>query len=61
MEKLVAESLKEFEKKGVTDDDIAKFKNGFESRTINRLASVAGKASQLAQFQTFTGNPEYDR
>ncbi|HXS54667.1 MAG TPA: pitrilysin family protein [Hanamia sp.] len=58
MEKLVAESLKEFEKKGVTDDDIAKFKNGFESRTINRLASVAGKASQLAEFQTFTGNPD---
>lgn len=58
MEKLVAESLKEFEKKGVTDDDIQKFKNGFESRTINRLASVAGKASQLAEFQTFTGNPD---
>jgi zinc protease len=57
MEKLVAESLKEFEKKGVTDDDIEKFKNGFESRTINRLASVSGKASQLADFQTFTGNP----
>ncbi len=58
MEKLVAESLKEFDKKGVTDDDIAKFKNGFESRTINRLASVSGKASQLAEFQTFTGNPD---
>ncbi|HEV2832681.1 MAG TPA: insulinase family protein, partial [Hanamia sp.] len=58
MEKLVNESLKDFEKKGVTDDDIEKFKNGFESRTINRLASVAGKASQLAAFETFTGNPD---
>lgn len=57
MEKLVNESLKEFEQKGVSDDDILKFKNGFESRTISRLASVAGKASQLAAFQTFTGNP----
>ncbi len=57
MEKLVNESLKDFEKKGVTDDDIEKFKNGFESRTINRLASVSGKASQLAAFETFTGNP----
>jgi len=57
MEKLVNESLKDFEKKGVSDDDILKFKNGFESRTISRLASVSGKASQLAAFQTFTGNP----
>lgn len=58
MEKLVNESLEEFEKKGVTDDDIEKFKAGFESRTINRLSSVAGKASQLAAFETFTGNPD---
>ena len=57
MEKLVNESLKQFEQKGVSDDDILKFKNGFESRTISRLASVSGKASQLAAFQTFTGNP----
>lgn len=57
MEKLVNESLADFEKKGVTDDDILKFKNGFESSTVNRLASVAGKASQLAAFETFTGNP----
>lgn len=58
MEKLVNESLKDFEKKGVTDYDILKFKNGFQSSTINRLASVSGKASQLAAFQTFTGNPD---
>lgn len=58
MEKLVYASLQNFEKKGVTDDDILKFRNGMESRTINRLASVSGKASQLAAFQTFTGNPD---
>jgi zinc protease len=57
MEKLVNESLEDFEKKGVTDNDIEKFKNGFESNTINRLASVAGKAAQLAAFETFTGDP----
>jgi zinc protease len=57
MENLVNQSLRDFEKKGVTDDDILKFKNGFQSRTINRLASVSGKASQLAAFETFTGNP----
>lgn len=58
MENLVNESLKEFEKKEVTDDDIEKFKTSFESRAINRLASVSGKASQLAAFETLTGNPD---
>ncbi|MFS8082369.1 MAG: M16 family metallopeptidase [Ginsengibacter sp.] len=57
MQKLVNESLKDFEVKGVTDDDIEKFKNGYESRLINGLSSVAGKASQLAAFETYTGNP----
>ncbi|MEO6950082.1 MAG: pitrilysin family protein [Ginsengibacter sp.] len=57
MEKLVGESLKDFEKTGLTDDDIEKFKNGIESRLINGLSSVSGKASQLAAFETYTGNP----
>ena len=57
METLVKEALAEFEKRGITDDDIEKFKSGFESRTINGLASVSGKVSQLAAFQTYTGNP----
>ncbi|MEO9210223.1 MAG: pitrilysin family protein [Ginsengibacter sp.] len=57
MEKLVNETLQEFEKKGATDDDIEKFKTGYESRIINGLASVSGKASQLAAFETYTGNP----
>ena len=57
MQKLINQSLQDFEKAGVTDDDLQKFKNGFESSTINRLASVSGKASQLAAFETFTGNP----
>lgn len=57
MKKLVADALATFEKRGVTNDDIEKFRNGFESRTINGLSSVAGKVSQLAAYQTFTGNP----
>ena len=40
MEKLVNESLDDFEKKGVTDDDILKFKNGFESRTNQSVWQV---------------------
>ena len=56
MEKLVDEALAEFEKRGVTAEDVERFRNEFESRTINGLASVSGKVSQLAAYQTFTGN-----
>lgn len=57
MEKLINDAFAEFEKRGVTDEDIQKFKSENESRTINGLASVSGKVSQLAAFQTFAGNP----
>src|SRR5437762_9519379 len=57
MEQLINDAYVEFEKRGVTDDDIERFRNEFESRTINGLASVSGKVSQLAAFQTFAGNP----
>ena len=50
-------AMEAFEKRGITDDDIEKFKGGMESQLINGLQSVAGKVSQLAQFQTMTGNP----
>ncbi|MDJ1493814.1 pitrilysin family protein [Cytophagaceae bacterium DM2B3-1] len=59
MEKTIRESLAEFEKRGVTDDDIARFIAKNESQTINGLNSVAGKVSQLASYQTFKGNPNY--
>lgn len=55
--KLVDESLAEFEQKGVTDDDLARFKANSEADYINSLSSVNGKVSELAQAQTFTGNP----
>jgi zinc protease len=55
--KLVDEAMKTFETRGVTDEDIAKFKGSVESQTINSLQSVAGKVSQLANYQTMTGNP----
>lgn len=57
MEKLVRAALDSFEKRGVTDEDIAKFRGAIEAQYINGLQSVAGKVSQLAAFQTFTGNP----
>src|SRR5436190_10735680 len=57
MEALYRASLDSFELRGVTDEDVAKFKGNYESQTINGLQSVAGKVSQLAFYQTFAGNP----
>jgi len=57
MDTLLRASLDSFEKRGITDDDIAKFKGSVEAQQINSLQSVAGKVTQLANFQTFTGNP----
>lgn len=51
------QAMEAFEKRGITEEDIAKFKGGMESQLISGLQSVAGKVSQLAQFQTLTGNP----
>ncbi|MBS1566923.1 MAG: insulinase family protein, partial [Bacteroidetes bacterium] len=57
MQKLIRASLDSFERRGVTDEDIAQFKGSTEAQYISGLQSVAGKVSQLAAFQTFTGNP----
>ena len=57
LEKDMRESLAEFETRGVTDEDLIRYRNQYESQTINGLTSVAGKAGQLASYQTFTGNP----
>ena len=43
MDTLFRASLDSFEKRGVTDDDIAKFNGSMEAQQINGLQSVAGK------------------
>jgi zinc protease len=55
--KIVAESLAEFEKTGVSDEALERYKAGEEANAINGLSSVSGKVSALAQAQTMTGNP----
>ncbi len=57
-EKEVYQVLEEFEQTGVSDDDIEKFKANQESSFVNGLASVSGKVSQLASYETFRGNPD---
>ena len=59
MDSLIRSSLLEFEKRGVTDNDLKKFKAGFETNMVNSLASVQGKGRMLAAYQTFAGNPNY--
>ncbi|RYE26299.1 MAG: insulinase family protein [Sphingobacteriales bacterium] len=59
IEKAVQNVLAEFEKRGVTDDDIEKFRNKREADMIFELESVSGKVSQLANYQTFLGNANY--
>ncbi len=57
MEQLYRAALDSLDKRGITDDDMAKFKGSIQSQFINGLQSVSGKVSQLAAYQTFTGNP----
>lgn len=59
MEKVVRETLTEFEKRGVTDEDIEKFRNQQEANLINGLENVSRKVSQLAAFYTFRGDANY--
>ena len=61
MEKMLRESLVEFEKRGVKDEDILKFRSQQEASMINGLESVSGKVSRLAAYQTFTGDANFIR
>lgn len=59
VEKEVRKAIAEFDKTGVSDDAINKFKNAREAQEIYSLESVSGKVSKLAASQTFTGNANY--
>jgi zinc protease len=51
-------ALLAFEKRGVRSEDIERFANQQEAEAIQGLASISGKAAQLAYYQTFTGSPK---
>ena len=59
LETIVRNTLVEFEKRGVTDEDLQRFKAQTEAQRVNSLASVRGKVSQLAADQTFFNNPNF--
>jgi zinc protease len=59
IEKVIRDSLVEFEQRGVEDDDLIKVKASMEAGFVFGLQSVAGKVSTLASNQTFKGDPNY--
>ncbi|MGB0166631.1 MAG: M16 family metallopeptidase, partial [Luteibaculum sp.] len=58
-EKEIREAIAEFETRGITEEDLQRFKSTYEANTIQGLSSVRGKGSQLASYETFTGNANY--
>lgn len=59
MEELIRKSIEEFETREISDDDLNRTKAMIENQLIQQLSSVSGKASLLASYETFTGNPNY--
>jgi zinc protease len=59
IEKIIRDSLVEFEERGVQEDDLIKVKSGMEASFIFGLQSVSGKVSTLAANQTFKADPNY--
>lgn len=59
IEKIVRDTLIEFERRGVNDDDLTKVQASMEASFIFSLQSVEGKVAALADNETFTGNPNY--
>jgi len=59
VEKAIFEGLAKFEKDGFSEEDLTRIKAGYETRFYNSFASVQGKAFQFAEYQMFTGDPEY--
>ena len=59
LEKIVRDSLAEFEERGIVEDDLSRAKMNIVAGMIYGLESVAGKVGRLASYETFTSNPNY--
>ncbi|MBC3764538.1 M16 family metallopeptidase [Neptunicella marina] len=58
LQKIVEQTLTEFEERGVQPDDLKRTKTSIESGLIFALQSVRGKVSTLAANETFTHEPD---
>jgi zinc protease len=56
IEKDLTTALDEWEKKGVTDDDLTKFRAQYQSQLYNQLSTVQGKGATLASNFTLGKN-----
>jgi len=59
LERIIRESLDEFEERGVLEDDLIRMKAAIVSNSIFGLESVRGKVTDLAYFATFAETPNY--
>lgn len=59
IEKMLKETLEQWEKTGVTADDVKKYKAYYQSNLYDVLTTVAGKGKRLAAYQTYANNPNY--
>ena len=55
----VNEAFKNFEAKGISQQDLNRIKAGQETAFYTNLSSVLGKGFQLAQYEIFAGTPDY--
>lgn len=58
LKQIMTDTLKEFEERGVNQDDLLRTKSSIKSNTIFGLQSVAGKVSTLASNEIFSGEPD---
>lgn len=59
LEAAIRKTLNDWETKGISDDELAKFKASTQSQFYNSLTSVKGKGSRLAAYETFAGTADY--
>jgi zinc protease len=58
LENAIRKTLTDWEAKGISDDEMAKFKASIQSQFYNSLTSVKGKGSRLAAYETFAGSAD---
>jgi zinc protease len=59
-EDMVRKVFDEFEKRGVTDDDLKRFLGDMESGLISTMSSIASKSSTLSEWHYQLGNKTYN-
>lgn len=59
VKKGVEKAFAKFEKEGISEKDLNRIKAGQETRFYRSLSSVLGKGTNLASYNTYTGNPGF--